>query len=193
MPLEFPPFGALFVVFRESVGEKSQGTSNFVTVEQVQELEGSWTVSFEPDWGGPGPVVFEELVNWSERPENGIRFYSGTATYSKTFTLPATIRKAGGLLLDLGDLCHMASVRINGEDAGVVWAPPFRVDIAPFAQPGENMLEVEVVNNWPNRLIGDAAQSPEDRFTRTNITKFEPDTPLEPSGLMGPVRIIYTD
>ncbi|MEA3366455.1 MAG: glycosyl hydrolase [Candidatus Hydrogenedentes bacterium] len=195
VPLGFSPYGALFVVFRKPIGEdvKGEGKGNFVIVKQLKELEGPWTVSFDPTSGGPESVVFDKLVSWTERHEDGIRFYSGTATYSKTFIRPEAVPETSGLFLDLGDLRHMASVRVNGQEAGIVWAPPFRVDITPFVRDGENTLEIDVVNNWPNRLIGDAGLPPEKRLTWTNITKFEPDTPLEPSGLLGPVRIAYTN
>ena len=195
VPLEFDPYGALLVVFRKPIAPNtgSKGGSNFPPFDIGQTLDGPWTVNFDPEWGGPESVVFDELVSWTERPEESIRFYSGTATYVTTFVLPETRPKASGLFLDLGDLRHMASVRLNGQDAGIVWAPPFRVDIAPFVRTGENRLEIQVANNWPNRLIGDAALPQEKRLTRTNITQFEPDTPLETSGLLGPVTIMYTD
>jgi hypothetical protein len=136
-------------------------------------------------------VVFDELVSWPKHPEAGIRYYSGTATYAKTLHLPASrLRSVDGLVLDLGDLSHMAEVRLNGKSFGVLWCKPFRVAITEAVRSGDNVLEIEVVNNWRNRLVGDAALPPDQRRTRTNITKVTKDTPLETSGLLGPVRLM---
>jgi len=96
----------------------------------------------------------------------------------------------GGLALDLGDLSHMAEVKLSGKSLGVLWCKPFRVEITKAVRPGDNVLEIEVVNNWTNRLVGDAALPPEKRRTRINITKVKKDTPLATSGLLGPVRLM---
>ena len=97
------------------------------------------------------------------------------------------------IYLDLGSVRELAEVKLNGKSAGVVWAPPFRVDVTGVIKSGSNELEVDVVNFWPNRIIGDASLSPEKRFTRTNIRKLTKDTALMPSGLFGPVRIMTAE
>ena len=94
------------------------------------------------------------------------------------------------LWLDLGNVRELAEVRLNGRSLGVLWAPPWRVEITGAAKPGTNTLEIEVVNFWPNRIIGDQFLAPEKRFTRTNIRKLTRDTPLMESGLLGPVRVL---
>ena len=162
---------------------------NFPTVKPVAGISGPWTVSFDPK-----SVQFEQLVSWPERNEPGIKFYSGTATYTKRFDLPANIQYPASsiqhrLLLDLGDLRELAEVRVNGKSLGVVWTPPFRVDITGVVNPAGNVLEIDVVNFWPNRIIGDASEPAEKRFTKTNIRKLTRDTPLIPSGLLGPVTL----
>ena len=94
------------------------------------------------------------------------------------------------LVLDLGQVRELAEVRLNGHDLGVLWSLPFRADITAALQVGENRLEIDIVNFWPNRVIGDAALPPAERRTRTNIRKLTADTALVPSGLLGPVRIL---
>ena len=191
LPLEFAPYGSLFVVFREALARNAQGAAarNFPVYTNLQELTGPWTVSFDPKWGGPAQAEFPELVSWTSRPEQGIRYYSGRATYRKSFDLPGSVRNSRKrVALDLGELKCVAQVRLNGKDLGVLWTKPFRVEITSALQPSGNLLEVDVVNLWPNRIIGDAALPAEKRFTRTNIS-FKPDDPLLESGLLGPVRL----
>jgi hypothetical protein len=157
----------------------------------VATLAGPWEISFDPRWGGPEKIVFEQLEDWTHRPEEGIRYYSGAATYSKQFDLPAAaLRPRSGLFLDLGKVKNVARVRLNGRDLGVVWTAPWRVDISRAAKARANHLAIEVVNLWPNRLIGDAKLPPDRRRTTTNVVKFsQPGSSPLPSGLLGPVTI----
>jgi len=192
LPLEFAPCGSVFVVFREPAAAHppsgARNDSRFVT---RMELAGPWTVEFDPRLGGPGRVQFEKLESWTARPEPGIGFYSGQSVYRKTFDLPAELH--GGqrrLWLDLGRVRELAEVRLNGQSLGITWAPPFRVELGEALKPAGNVLEIEVVNFWPNRIIGDAALPPEKRITRTNIRKLTKDTPLVESGLLGPVQLV---
>ena len=146
---------------------------------------------FDPKWGGPESAAFDQLVSWTERPEPGIKYFSGTAVYRKSFDLPEALRKAGErVALDLGEVKELAEVRLNGKDLGILWARPFRVDITASVRPENNQLEVEVVNFWPNRIIGDQFLPADKRFTRTNIRKLTRETPLMPSGLLGPVSLM---
>ena len=191
LPLEFAPYGSMFVVFRQAIGENVKGTTarNFPVYSNVQELAGPWQVSFDPQWGGPAKAEFRNLISWALRPEPGIKFYSGKATYRKTFDLPLAMRGATGrMALDLGELKDVAQVRLNGKDLGVLWTRPFRVEITEAAKPTGNVLEIDIVNLWTNRVIGDAALPPEHRLTKTNI-EFKKDDPLLESGLLGPVEL----
>jgi hypothetical protein len=192
VPLDFAPYGSWFVVFREpAANHPATARGNCDQLEAQQELTGLWTVRFDPRWGGPASVTFDRLVSWSEREEAGVRYYSGTATYAKTFDLPGGGTAVGRpLWLDLGSVRQLAEVRVNGKSLGVVWAPPFQVEITDAVKPAGNRLEVEVVNFWPNRIIGDQGLPPEKRFTRTNIRKLTKTTPLMESGLLGPVRLL---
>lgn len=193
VPLEFTPCGSWFVVFREPAAEHpAEAKSNALQFKPMLEINGSWTVRFDPKWGGPETAQFESLMSWPERPEPGIKFYSGTATYEKTFDLPPQNPDAKSkiLFLDLGRVREMAEVKVNGKSCGIVWCPPWRVDISNAVKAGENKLEIEVVNFWPNRIIGDASLPAERRLTKTNIRKLTAKTPLEEAGLFGPVQLL---
>jgi len=193
LPLGLTPYESVFVVFRDDIPLTQNGDRkrNFPVFDEVQELTGSWNVGFDSDWGGPESVVFEKLEDWRERPEKGIKYYSGTATYNKTFDLPENVRSSGKrFCLDLGKVKNVAKVRLNGKELGVVWTAPWQVDITEAVKPTGNMLEIDIVNLWPNRLIGDAKLPNEQRRTRTNVLAYNADSPLMRSGLLGPVQIL---
>ena len=193
VPIEFAPNGSVFVVFRETIPVTEQGKaeSNSLGYRELAEIKGPWTVKFDPKWGGPDSIAFPTLVDWTERAEPGIKYYSGTAAYANRFRSPEGLSgaSAGSVFLDLGNVLEMAEVRLNGKSLGVVWAPPFRVDITSAIQEGENVLEIRVANQWANRIIGDMQLPPEQRRTQTNIRALKADTPLLPSGLLGPVTV----
>jgi hypothetical protein len=192
VPLKFGPYASMFVVFRKAISPDATGAAqaNFPKFTGRHRIRGDWQVSFAPRWGGPESITFDTLTSWIQRPEEGIKHYSGTAVYRKTFTLPSEISDADGIALDLGDVREIAQVTLNGTELGVLWTKPFRVDITAVVRPGENELEIEVVNNWPNRLIKDAGLPEAQRLTKTNVIKFKPDMPLYDSGLLGPVRVL---
>jgi hypothetical protein len=159
LQVKFDPRGSVFVVFRKPASPASGG-NNWNEFSVVQELTGAWQVRFDPRWGGPGQVTFEALTGWTKRSEAGIRYFSGTAIYEKTFkaSKPA---KGARVFLDLGEIKNLAAVRLNGQDLGIAWKPPFRVEVTNALRRGANKLEVRVTNLWPNRLIGDE-QEPDD-------------------------------
>jgi hypothetical protein len=194
VPLEFESRESVFVVFRKPIAATASGraASNSPKVTPQSELSGPWDVSFDPKLGGAERVSFDSLTDWIERPEEGIRHYSGTAVYRKKFSLSSLPNSGQKLLLDSGRVHEIASVRLNGADLGVLWTRPARVDITRVARKGENDLEIKVINLWPNRLIGDAGLPPEKRVTETNMWKFTTETPLYPSGLLGPVTLLYS-
>jgi hypothetical protein len=192
LPLEFAPCGSWFVVFREPAAKHPPtAKDNGVTFTALAELGGPWTVKFVPRLSGPASVTFEKLEDWTKRLEDGIRFYSGIATYTKTFDFDQSKiqNPKFKIFLDLGDLRELAEVRLNGKTLGIVWVPPFRVEITGALKPAGNVLQVEVCNFWPNRIIGDASLPPEKRLTKTNIRKLTKETPLMRSGLFGPVTL----
>jgi len=193
IPMEFEPHESFFVIFSRggsaTSDEPTAGSVNFSQVTTVATLQGSWEVSFDPKWGGPEKVVFEELEDWTKRSEEGIKYYSGIATYRKSFDRPAPLAPNSKIYLDLGTVHEMARVRLNGKDLGVVWCAPWRVDITHALQAGANHLEIEVANLWPNRLIGDALKPEEERLTRTTSNPYNAGSALLPSGLLGPVTV----
>jgi hypothetical protein len=148
-------------------------------------VTGPWQVKFTPGWGAPAETTFDVLRSWTEHADPGIRYYSGTARYSTTVNLAA----GRDYTLDLGEVREIAEVWLNGQPLGVLWKKPFAVALGGAAKAGANRLDIEVVNLWPNRLIGDQQLPPEKRLTSTNITKFTADSPLMPSGLLGPVVV----
>ncbi|MBI5693976.1 MAG: hypothetical protein HZC55_28205 [Verrucomicrobia bacterium] len=213
VPLRFAPMQSWFVVFRAGdVGPAAVAAGrNWPEYRALQALEGPWAVRFDPRWGGPKETVsFARLADWSQHAEPGIRFFSGTATYSREFELADL---SPGTFLDLGTVEVMARVRVNGRDCGVAWKPPYRVDITAAARRGRNQLEIDVVNLWVNRLIGDehlpldgkwkdfetllewpewfrqGGPRPSGRYTFTTARHYQKDSPLASSGLLGPVTI----
>lgn len=191
VPLRFGPYGSVFVVFRpaSSAAQSAQAEDN--DVQTLQTLTGPWLVSFDPKWGGPETIVFPELLDWTAHEEDGVRFYSGTAVYQKSFQLEKPLEPGRTYRLDLGRIedVGIAKVTLNGRDLGILWTPPFQTDITSVLKDGVNVLQVEVVNSWRNRLIGDRTRPPDRRYTRTNIA-VRRDWTLQPSGLLGPVTIL---
>ncbi len=188
--LDLPPYGSTFVVFRRMPGGGSHAAERGDAA-VVRTVGGGWKVRFDPAWGGPAvPVSFATLEDWSKRPENGIRHYSGVAVYEKTLAVGA-VDPGTRVELDLGDVRETAEVRVNGVPCGTVWTSPYRVDVtdAVRGRSGNAKIEVSVANLWPNRLIGDASLPPDKRFTRTNINRYRPGDSLLPSGLLGPVTL----
>jgi len=222
LPLNLPPRGSVFVVFRgappavhavsadtevlaavaggvtvrawragEYTVRGSGGQTARIRMEAPPEpsaIAGPWTVRFAPEWGGPAESRFDTLVSWTERQEDGIRYYSGTATYETTFDAPEGWDETA---LDLGGVANLARVKLNGTDLGVLWKPPFHVaDIGKLLRPRGNRLEIEVTNLWGNRMIGDQLLPEGKRYTRTNMYRFTAQSPLQLSGLLGPVRLV---
>jgi hypothetical protein len=131
VPLELDSHGSTFVVFRKGISVRvgGQKSRNYLVWSQPFELTGGWDVAFDPKWAGPESVRFYRLVSWPEREEPGVKYYSGKATYRKTFDLPDTMQKAKRLRLNLGVVKNVAEVRPNGKNLGVVWAEPFQVEV----------------------------------------------------------------
>jgi hypothetical protein len=189
VPLDFAPGQSFFVVFRKAGKTPMETGDNFTETQLLAELAGSWRVSFDAKWGGPeSPALFDKLENWAQRPEEGIRHYSGKATYRKTFTL-SNDPKGRRTYLDLGKVKELAEVRLNGKVLGVIWCAPWRIEITDAIRTGANDLELVVANQWVNRLVGDAGKPQEQRYTWTTHNPYRPDSPLIESGLFGPVTV----
>jgi (4-O-methyl)-D-glucuronate---lignin esterase len=179
-------------------------------------LQGPWQVNFPPDRGAPTNVMLTELTSLRLHPDPGVRYFSGTATYTRDFTVTAgALAKDRRLFLDLGRVEVTAAVKVNSRDLGILWKPPFRLDITEAAHVGTNQLEVQVTDLWPNRLIGDEQLPSENNYDarthaierlpdwylkgepkpaggRTTFTTWQfynKDDPLLEAGLLGPVRL----
>lgn len=165
-------------------------SSNF----QSFPIEGEWQLGFPDNWGAPGSTVFPELISWTESDDEGIKYFSGIATYQKSFHLsfdPDTLSDDYRVYLSLGDLEKVGDTWLNGEALGISWAKPHEYDITTHIIPGENEITIEIANVWGNRIIGDARTG--QGFTTTNITNVRgtpwEEVPLVTSGLLGPVNV----
>jgi len=210
------------------IAKTADGRNIRFTVETLSEpfeLDGGWDLQFPPNHGAPERISLDRLLSWSDHPDPGVKYYSGSAIYKKVFRLPPAFlakyqlslsshQTFPHLYLDLGQVAIMATVKLNGKDFGTLWKPPFRVDVGTVLTDGENVIEIEVVNLWTNRMIGDE-QLPEDsertekgtlkewprwllegepsparRYTFTSWRLWKKNASLQQSGLIGPVTII---
>ena len=165
-------------------------------------LTGPWNVTF-PVKAGPKQLELE-AGSWTGSGDDDVKYLSGTATYRKTFTVPAERKTPGQrLLLDLGDVHDLARVRLNGKDLGVLWKAPYVVDVTADAVAGANRIEIEVTNTWFNRMAGDVGKPAEQRVTWAGaggrgfgggmpgaVGGSPAPPPLHPAGLIGPVRVV---
>jgi hypothetical protein len=188
VPLEMTAEDSFFVVFRKPATAPSATVSK-PTSTTVMTFEGAWDVAFQSARGAPPGVKLETLASLSEHADPGVKYFSGVATYTKSFQLPKAIKPGEPVLLDLGNLGDVAEVRVNGQLLGTAWHPPYQVDIGKAVRRGDNQLEVSVANLWVNRLIGDA-QPGMKKVTYTTMPTYRADAPLRPSGLIGPVRLL---
>lgn len=190
VPLQLDPLESAFIVFRKDVEPADGETLNYPEAKVLADLsENEWTIQFDPARLGPEkPLVVNSLMDWSTSSDKSVANYSGKAVYTADFDISELPQ--GDAYLDLGNVMVMAKVKINGQDAGGVWTHPYRVNITPMLKEGKNTLEVEVVNTWRNRLIGDASLPADKRLTWTNLEVVNAAEPLQSSGLLGPVRIM---
>lgn len=190
IPLHLEPNDAIFVVFSKKTSLKSYQAP--VPEEKLlTTVEGPWTLKFQEKRGAPSETVFENLTAWNENPEPGVKYFSGTVTYIKTITAsPEWFETGKELWLDLGDVKNLAEVVINGKPLGILWKTPFRLNVKDALKEGENQLMIKVTNLWVNRLIGDTQPGVKEKITYTTMAFYKPDSPLLPSGLLGPVKFI---
>ena len=188
---DLTPHDAVFVVFAEPSGKTSE------TVEKpaetpILEIDAPWKVSFQTGRGAPAEATFDRLQSYTENADRGIQYFSGEATYTQTISIAENAWPKGArVVLDLGEVKNLAEVSVNGTPLGVVWKKPFRVDVTEALKPGSNDLAIKVVNLWVNRLIGDQQPDMPQKVTFTAFPFYKADAPLQPSGLLGPVRLGY--
>jgi hypothetical protein len=189
IPLHLEPWGTVFVVFRKATTETSL-TLPKVTETQLATVDGSWKVSFQPDRGAPPSITLDKLSSWSENQDAGVRYFSGSGIYTRTVDAPADWFKSGAhVWLDLGNVKNLAEIEINGKFLGIVWHAPFRVDATAALKPGNNEISIKVTNAWVNRLIGDQQPDATTKYTFTTVKPYQADSPLQASGLLGPVTV----
>ena len=204
LPLRLDAFGSVFIVFQKEKRDLPAIEDLQQPVEVINTLEGNWKLTFTEGWGAPDSVSFPKLMSWTESENQGVKYYSGTAAYHKAFVLDASELKDSEVFIDLGKVADVAEVFVNGQSAGIVWNPPYQLNISELVKAGENQLRIEVVNQWVNRLTGDMLAAPEDRFCKTNMPYVTADDfgvdnwkeggdetyRLQDAGLLGPVRIV---
>jgi alpha-L-rhamnosidase len=190
VPLHLDPYGTVFVVFRKPAAQASLELPR-KTDSVLETVAGPWEVSFEANRGAPETITLDRLTSWSESSDEGVKYFSGHGTYTKSVEAQAGWFKPGvQLWLDLGDVKNLAEVTVNGKPVGVVWKAPYRIDVTSAMKPGENKLEIRVANLWVNRLIGDQQPNATRKYTFTTHNPYKANSPLLPSGLLGPVEII---
>ncbi len=191
LPLE--AYGSVFVIFsREDAAPVVTTPTLWPELHPALELTGPWEVTFQADRGAPASATFPSLTDWSLNATEGIRYFSGIAEYTKTFALDAgQLAAHDRWLIDLGRVEVMARVEINGQVVTELWNAPYRCDVAKYLKPGENTLRISVANQWPNRLAGDQRLPEKDRITFTTHSPITKDFPLLPSGLLGPVNLLW--
>lgn len=222
LPLTLDVSGSTFVVFRRILiapDEQVRASPVVAPLEPVV-IRGPWRVQFQPGRGAPEPITLEKLSSWTQQTDPGVKYFSGIATYSTAFDLPA-VSGDPRWVLNLGQVCDIAEVKVNGRRAGVAWTAPFEFDITGLVHAGRNALEIAVANRWVNRLIGDELLLPDARYEftgskftsgrlaelppwlgNTELTRkrqritfatwhfYDKDSPLLDSGLIGPVRLV---
>jgi len=192
--LHLDPYGSIFVVFRKpatAANLELPVPREAVLDSLTDALNSGWQVGFEPGRGAPESIRFDHLTSWSENENYGVKYFSGTATYSKTIEIPANALAAGAhYWLDLGDVENVAEVAVNGKYLGVLWKTPYKVEITDALQQGSNQIVIQVTNLWVNRMIGDQQPWSLKKYAYADFTPYKADSPLLPSGLLGPVRMI---
>ena len=185
---KLPANGSVFVIFNEKTDlTQLQTGPNSNKFKSILDISKDWQVQFDAAYGGPSKaVVFNELIDWTKHSDSLIKYYSGTAIYSKGFIYNGDIKNA---CIDLGGFSSMAEVKINGISCGTLWTAPHRLDISKAIKKGENKITIEVVNTWANRLIGDSILPENKRLTKTTAPFRLEGKPLNPAGLFGPVVI----
>ncbi len=199
MPLDLAERESVFVIFRNAApAPERAGVA--VAETKLGTVAGPWTLTFPAKWGAPPSVQMTKLTSWTDSTDAGVKYFSGTATYTKTVQAAASWFKPGQRVwIDLGKVRDIAEVKVNGKSAGLVWAPPYRMDVTSELKPGANKLEIEVTNEWTNRQIGDRLLPEDKHILATPPAPVRPGggafgfvPPLPESGLTGDVTFVGT-
>ncbi len=193
VPLHLDQRESVFVVFRRAAASPSRANPQMTTA-TLATFNGPWDVTFPPNLGAPQKIRLADLESWTANSDEGIKYFSGTATYAKTFRAAKVWREpAARIMLDLGTVRDIAEISINGQPAAALWKPPYRAEITGFLKTGENRLEIKITNQWTNRQIGDQSLDPGNRILAPSPARpgrYGPPPTLTDSGLLGPVKLI---
>lgn len=201
-PLQFTKNGILFLKDGKYSLHGSKGVTELNCNIKTQHLSGAWELSFPSGWGAPEKVIFPELISWTESENPAIKYFSGSATYEKTFQYDPYLYfdRDYRIFLELGGISKAGELWLNDVNLGIAWCEPYRFDVTDILKAGNNRLKIEVANTWSNRLSGDAVTG--EKYTKTNIrTTNIPGlnnvhvswdrVPLIKSGLTGPVKLVF--
>jgi (4-O-methyl)-D-glucuronate---lignin esterase len=189
VPLHFEPWGTVFVVFRKPAKATSRTLPKLAET-QLATVDGPWNVSFQPGRGAPASVTLDKLMSWSDNEDKGVKYFSGTGSYTKTIQAARDWFEPGAKLwVDLGDVKNLAEVIVDGKSLGIVWHAPYWVDVTGALRPGPNEITIKVTNAWVNRLIGDQQPDATTKYTFADVKPYKANSPLLKSGLLGPVRL----
>ena len=199
VPLHLEPRESVFVVFQHSTTNLSR-TLPTVTSRTVTTVTGIWQVSFPPNWGAPDKIQLDQLESLTANTNDGVKYFSGTATYTKTVQVqPSWFALGAKLWLDLGAVGDIAEVSVNGKSLGELWKPPYQIEVTDALKPGANQLEIKVTNEWNNRIAGDRTAAPDKRVLAgggggRGAFGFggRSGGGVADSGLLGPVTVIAT-
>jgi hypothetical protein len=202
--LTMDPLASRFVVFRDKSSGKNDkdlsadlqfGFSGHSSATAPIDLTGNWSVSFDAAMGGPATFAMGKLMDWSTADSAGVKFYSGTANYTRQFTIEKEmLAKGTRTYVAFENIQEIARVAINGKDCGIIWTPPYRADITAHLKPGINEIQVQVTNTWNNRIVGDWRNPEKLPYTHTNAkSKFNAKSALLPSGLMGKAEVLFVN
>lgn len=188
--LGFSPWDAYFIVFDQPTNQQSLSIQEWTATTSFT-MPGPWTVSFQQQRGAPTtPIKIDTLKSYTTFNDPGIKYFSGTATYSTSFEMKKSTSKDEKITLDLGEVKNLAEIFINGKSAGIVWKKPFTVNVASLLVKGKNTIDIKVINSWVNRLVGDVQPGAKKITFLSMPAMIRKETPLEESGLLGPVRLI---
>lgn len=189
VPLQLSERQSVFVVFRKLASAPSRVLSGESLI-ALDSLRGPWEITFPSGLGAPEKTILNDLESWTLNISDGIKYFSGTATYKKTFEVSKSwFKDKSKIIIDLGKVADIAEISVNGVPAGILWSPPFRKDITGMVRKGANIIEIRITNEWTNRLIGDQKAGSAGKVLNSSLF-VSPRTPLRESGLLGPVIIL---
>lgn len=188
LPVTLYGYESFFIVFRKN-GAAIAGTKNFPIPIKMADLDIAWNVEFKGKLSNPAPIQIEKLFDLATSTNDSIKYFSGNMIYKSTFDFDYVLSKSEKVYLNLGEVNKMAKVWVNDKYVGGVWTMPYRIDISSALQQGENTIRMDVVNTWVNRLIGDIRLSKEKRETKVGVHSYKPDSPLQKTGLIGPLNL----